>query len=186
MGLSSAQVIYFKSLLNRSVIEAKTGKVLGQITQVWLGKDQHRVLGFTFRSWDWSTTLYSLTWEDVKAVDGSGVWVTVSDKFQLIFQPTLSVDYPSCDQIRDDPGSKKGQIVGYRFNVKTGRVFDYLWLDDKDGNSSYVLHKILPMALQEERMWLMPQDDIERTITKPSISHYWASLLPRKKRILVA
>lgn len=185
MDLLTDQVIFFKSLLNCSVLDTKTGKVLGQIEQIWLGKDQHKVLGFTFRSWYWSETILSLTWEDVKAIDKSGVWVTASEKSQLIFQSALCVDNQCCDQIWNCPETKKGQLVGYRFNAKTGKVLDYLWLDDEDGNSFYVLHKILPTAFQEERMWLMPQDDRERTITKPSTSHYWASLIPRKKRILV-
>lgn len=176
MDLSSIQVIFFKSLLNYSVLDAETGKVLGRVEQIWLDKDQHQVFGLTYRSWRWDKTLRSLFWKDVEAVDEIGIWVTVSDDSLLVVQPKLSVDYQLGDPIRDCSGKNVGHLVDYRFNAKTGKVLDYLWLHSEDNNSCKVLQKMLPTAYQEGRLWLIHQDDIERTIPPPSTFDHHGSL----------
>lgn len=168
------QVVSFQSLQNFLVFDSQSGKVLGRVNQIWLDKDRHQILGFTFRSSRWSKSFRSVPWEEVDSVDEIGIWVTVSEDSLLIVQPTLSIDYRLGDVVWDYAGKQLGHLVDYRFNAKTGRLLDYLWRPQKGSNLPKKLYRILPTAFKVGRIWMIHEDDI-KLHSKPMESKVKAS-----------
>ena len=123
------EVIRQTDLLNRLVLDRNTTEKLGNVEQLWIDPQAHRVKGLSCKSGLLSRQKQLFNWSQIETIGNDGILLNSLLTEDTIESPSKT-ELIIGDELWTDAGNKVGKIVDFLLETKTGNIVGYLFVSN--------------------------------------------------------
>ncbi len=152
------QLISFKMMVNRLVLDRQTAEEIGNLKQLWLDPEAAQVKGLicSCRKSRKKQKKQLFTWSQIASIGNDGIFVNPS-RNEVIEEEPEANELVIGKELWTDTGNKAGKIVDYLLELPGGKVKAYL----------FVVNGVSRML---DGIYLLPAEAMDRVGEKRAIA----------------
>ena len=124
------QLISFKMMVNRLVLDRQTAEEIGNLKQLWLDPEAAQVKGLICSSSRKSRKKQKkqlFTWSQIASIGNDGIFIN-SSRNEVMEEEPEAHELVIGKELWTDTGNKAGKIVDYLFQLPGGEIKAYLFV----------------------------------------------------------
>ncbi|MDB9313681.1 PRC-barrel domain-containing protein [Spirulina sp. CS-785/01] len=138
---------------DKLILDRQTTEKLGYVDQFWIDPRSHQVQGMISKSGFFNRSKQYFPWSNLVTLGKDSVLVTESETSA---EPPKKAEIILGHEMWTDTGTKAGRITDFLFNVETGEIATYLFINEGWKNTmlgaTYLLQPVAISSVGEKRI----------------------------------
>jgi uncharacterized protein YrrD len=141
--MSQTELVKQSDLLNQLVLNRDTMEAVGRVETLWMYAPSHRVLGFVCKAGLLGGKKLAFKLSQVTALGDNGI-LTHSSPQETDAEKVRQLESVVNCEVWSESGEKIGKITDYIFNLRTGEIAQYLFVDSEWNGITGDVYQLFP------------------------------------------